>query len=181
MSTDPNPGPPSRPDRPLRLFLALWPSPRVRLALQARQGAWRWSDTAARVAPERLHLTLHFLGDVPRERLPELQQGLRVEFKRFELVFAAAALWPHGVAVLLPEATPPALLALHADLQHALQSLRLPTEARAFRPHLTLARHAGASLPPGQTMPLRWSVRGYVLVSSERGPRTGYRIVARYA
>jgi RNA 2',3'-cyclic 3'-phosphodiesterase len=152
----------------------------MRLALQARQAAWRWSDTAARVAPERLHLTLHFLGDVPRARLPELQQGLQVDFKRFELIFAAAALWSQGVAVLLPAAMPPALLALHADLKRALQSLRMPTEARPFRPHLTLARHAGGSAPPSQATPIRWSVRGYVLVSSERGPQQGYRILARY-
>jgi 2'-5' RNA ligase len=177
----PGPTPPPHPDRPLRLFLALWPGPTVRLALQARQGEWRWSDTAARAAPERLHLTLHFLGDVPRERLTELQQGLRVEFKRFELVFAAAALWPRGVAVLIPAAAPPELLALHAGLKQALRSLRLPTEARTFRPHLTLARHAAGSLPPGVTTSIRWNVRGYVLVSSERGPRPGYRIVARYA
>ena len=173
--------PPPQPDRPLRLFLALWPGPAVRLALQARQSEWRWSDTAARVAPERLHLTLHFLGDVPRDRLPELRQGLQVDFARFELVFAAAALWPRGVAVLLPTAAPPALLALHADLKQALRSLRVPTEARTFRPHLTLARHASGSQPPERMLPLRWGVRGYVLVSSERGQQSGYRIVARYA
>jgi 2'-5' RNA ligase len=177
----PAPRPPPQPDRPLRLFLALWPGPAVRLVLQARQREWRWSETAARVAPERLHLTLHFLGDVPRDRLPELRQGLQVDFERFELVFAAAALWPRGVAVLLPAAAPPALLALHAELKQALQSLRVPTEARAFRPHLTLARHAEGSLAPDVVLPIRWSVRGYALVSSERGQQSGYRIVARYA
>lgn len=176
----PNPNPQLHPDRPLRLFLALWPGPTVRLALQAQQATWRWSNTATRVAPERLHLTLHFLGDVPRERLPELQPGLHVEFKRFELVFAAPALWSHGVAVLMPAATPPALLGLHTALRHALQSLRMPTDARPFRPHLTLARHAEGSLPPTPTSPIRWSVRGYVLVSSGRGAQQGYSILARY-
>ena len=36
---------------------------------------------AKRVRAERLHLTLHFLGDVPRERLPALGEALSVPLR----------------------------------------------------------------------------------------------------
>ena len=57
----------------LRLFIALWPDTRVRAALVESAGQWSWNAGAARERPERLHLTLHFLGDVPRHRAPALR------------------------------------------------------------------------------------------------------------
>jgi 2'-5' RNA ligase len=118
----------------VRLFIALWPGPRTREALQARRDAWHWSPAARPVQSERLHLTLHFIGAVARSRLPEITVGLR-----------------------------------------------LPTEARSFRPHVTLARHAQGSAPPAApTSPLRWPARGYALVESRGGAIAGYHVLQRY-
>lgn len=55
-----------------RLFLALWPDPAVRHQLRAARDAWQWPRGATPVHADKLHLTLHFLGDVPGARLPEL-------------------------------------------------------------------------------------------------------------
>lgn len=160
-----------------RLFLALWPDAAVQGGLAALQSRWSWPAGAAVTPPERLHVTLHFIGPVARERLPEVVAGLAVPCPPFELAFGTPALWPHGLAVLQPAAPPPALQALHERLADALRALALPVEARAFKPHVTFARRAhGAARPPAGA-PLRWPVDGYALVESDRG----YRVLERYA
>jgi RNA 2',3'-cyclic 3'-phosphodiesterase len=159
-----------------RLFLALWPDTAVRTGLVALQSRWAWPAGAAVTPAERLHVTLHFIGAVARERLPELEAGLAVPCPPFELSFGAPALWPHGLAVLLPAAPPPALPALHERLAGALQALALPVEARAFKPHVTFARRAGGATRPPAAPALRWPVAGYALVESERG----YRVLKHY-
>lgn len=133
------------------------------------------------VPVERLHLTLHFLGEVPLHRLLELKPALRVAWRSFDLLLGRAELWPHGVAVLRPVAPPAPLLQLHASIGEALQGLALPFEARAFRPHVTLARHAHGATPPAQDHALRWRVRSYALVESLPQPAASYRVLQRYA
>jgi 2'-5' RNA ligase len=165
-----------------RLFLALWPRPVARDALREWRDAWHWPSGAAPVHTDKLHLTLHFIGNVPRERLSDVAQGLAVPFGGFELSFGHAALWPHGLAVLQPQATPAHLLQLHAALRDALQRLELPTEERAFRAHVTLARRAAGATAPVEGPGLRWRVRGYELMESRLGAAGGgYRVVQRYA
>ena len=157
----------------LRLFIGLWPDDATRLALAGWQRAWRWPAGAAPVVPERLHLTVHFLGQVEESRLPELVAGLRLPpFEPFELRLGHAEVWPRGLAVLCPDEIPAGLARLHADLADALRRLALPVEARPFRPHLSLARKAAAAAPPAEAIELRWRVGGYALVQSERGYRT---------
>ena len=164
-----------------RLFLALWPGPATREGLVGWRDAWRWPAQAAPVRADKLHMTLHFIGDVPRDRLSDLTQGLDVPFGAFELCFGSASLWPHGLAVLQPEATPKPLLQLHAALRDALQRLVLPTEERVFRAHVTLARRAAGASPPADGPALRWRVRGYELMESRLGAAGGYKVVHRYA
>lgn len=164
--------------RALRLFIALWPTLAVRAALRARRDAIGWPPRASVVADERLHLTLHFIGDVPHEVWPHLLPALQWPCPRIDFALGPAELWRHGLAVLPVIAVPEPLLALHAALAGALARLGLPVEQRPFRPHVTLARRAaGARLPP-PAEPLRWRTDGYVLVNSD--PLDGYRLLARY-
>lgn len=165
---------------PLRLFLALWPDPALRARLAALQQAWTWPPRAAQVRADRLHLTLHFLGDVAAPRLSELVHGLRVPFEPFEMRFGCPEVWPGGIAVLSARETPPALSRLHAALGTALRALALPVEARPFRPHVTLARRAGGAQPPGMGPDFPWRAQaGYVLVRSLPGD-AGYEPLARF-
>lgn len=159
-----------------RLFVALWPDAAALRALAAWQARWAWPRGAAVVAPAQLHLTLHFIGAVPTGRLTELALGLARPMHPFELDLDRTELWPQGLAVLRPDAVPAALTALHTELQAALQQLALPVQARAFRPHVTLARRATGALPPSEPATLQWSVRGYALVQS----RSGYQTLAHY-
>ncbi len=161
-----------------RLFIALWPDPAVRDALAAWSEQWQWNARASRVRAERLHLTLHFLGDVPRALLPALKPVLRLPFAPFTLALGRGAVWRGGVAVLEPDPVPLRLHQLHDALGEALRGLALPIETRPYRPHLTLARRASAALSPGRGPRLRWPVHSYALVESR--PTAGYEVIQAY-
>ena len=164
-----------------RLFVALWPDATVRAALAAWRDACIWPARAAVVATPKLHMTLHFIGDVAADRLPAIVQGLRVPLQRFELVLDQCVAWPGGLVVLQPGQTPAALLALHAACADALRALELPLERRPFRAHVTLARGAsGAGLAALSAAP-RWRVDGYCLVRSHRASGGDYEVLARWA
>jgi RNA 2',3'-cyclic 3'-phosphodiesterase len=164
----------------VRLFLALWPEPTTRAAIAEWQRSWQWPPEAALVAPERLHLTLHFLGNVPAQQLPQLAAGLQVGFEALALPLERSEVWPHGVAVLRPEHTPTALKRLHAALGDALTGLGLPAEDRPFRAHVTLARRASGAVPPASGPGLCWEARqGFVLVRSLPAG-AGYEVLERF-
>ena len=162
-----------------RLFLALWPPPEVAAALLSRYDSARTDASARMETPSRVHLTLHFLGHVARERLEGLCAGLHVSFVPFDLYLRDCTRWPHGLVVAEPDALPAALVDLHASLGRALESLGLPTERRALRAHLTLARRHAASRPavPTGSAPLRWTVRQYVLAESAGDAQRDYRVL----
>ncbi|MDQ3058305.1 MAG: 2'-5' RNA ligase family protein [Pseudomonadota bacterium] len=145
------------------------------------QRAWRWKSGAALVRAEKLHLTLHFIGAVPRQRLTQLIAELKVPFTPFELDVGQPALWHPGLAVLEPHASPAGLLRLHEALSEALLRLDLPREMRPYRPHITLARRAGRSEAPAGQPALRWLVQDYALMESVAAPLDQYRLLQRYA
>jgi len=158
-----------------RLFLALWPDPAVRAALRAARDAWTWPRGASPVHTDKLHVTLHFLGDQPAASLPALLDGCAVPFTPFTLALERAELWHNGIATLVPAAPPAALLDLHARLAQALAALGLQPEARAYRPHVTMARRAGGVAVPQAGPAIEWNVSGYALVESRGGTYTVLR------
>lgn len=163
-----------------RLFLALCPGRAVQAALTAHADAWRWNEEVARYAPPDWHVTLHFIGAVPRTRIDALRAGLDVPLQPFELRFGEPALWPHGLAVLLPMALPAVLQALHDRLGQRLRQLDLPTDERPYRPHLTLARRAPTARPPAQWPAWGWQVQGYALMESTGDAAQRYRVLQQY-
>lgn len=159
----------------LRLFLGLWPATLERIALQRHAEAWQWPASARRTHPQRLHLTLHFLGEVATGRLQALKEGLDLEWEGCDLRLDQAQVWPGGIAVLEAGTVPPALQRLHAVLAERLRALGLPVEARRYRPHATLARKAGGARPPAAFEPLPWPTGPHFhLVRSLPGGR-GYQ------
>lgn len=165
--------------RKARLFLALWPTPRVRAALAACRDRNHWPRGAAATPDEKLHLTLHFIGALALDRVAAVADGLQVAAGTFDLRLDASASWPGGVAVLCPQTAPEGLLALHAALGERLHAMALPVEPRPYRPHVTLARRTGG-VPPAAPQPtLHWRARSYVLVQSM--PDGRYRVLRRYA
>lgn len=123
-----------------RLFFALWPPPAVAVALVHE--AATAAIAGRRVPPERLHLTLAFLGSVAPERLAPLQAAAgEVRIPRFELDLCRFGWFPRPqVAWIAPLTAPPALQTLVAAVSAAAAQAQVEIEPRAFRPHLTLAR-----------------------------------------
>lgn len=163
-----------------RLFLGLFPDEPVRRDLAAWRDAWKWPRSATPVRTERLHLTLHFIGDVERERVPELAQALREPFDHVEMRFGRAVLWPHGVAVLEPDQLAPGLADLHAALAGILDAHCLPVDARPYRPHVTMARRAVGALAPSDGPAIAWPLDRYALMESTVGADGGYTLVEEY-
>lgn len=130
----------------MRLFVALdLPHP-VREALQelVRQ-LQRASADVRWVRREGMHLTLKFIGEVPEEKLPLIQEALGEVASPavVELEFRSLGYFPNErrprvlwVGVQASDNLAP----LAAQIEAALEPLGIPRERRAYAPHLTLGR-----------------------------------------
>jgi RNA 2',3'-cyclic 3'-phosphodiesterase len=164
-----------------RLFVALWPDDDVRAALVSHADEWSWAKGARRVPPERLHVTTHFLGPVDRSHIEEIADGIDVPCERFEMRLTQPALWPRGVAVLLPGTTSDAAFSLHARLSGELGRMGFVSDRDTWAAHVTLARDAKGSTPPVVDVNIGWVVDGYALVESVMTPtQQEYRVLRRY-
>ena len=178
----------------MRVFLA------VELSAEARENAAslisrlpvgnakvRW------VAPEKLHVTVRFLGEVPDVEVPEISRGLAEEIDGVESFFiqlegigsfpprgAARVIWI-GITAGLENLTE-----VSERANRALAGSGFPPENRAFSPHVTVGRVRGGRVTsrdlegadfPRTVVP----VDGLTLFMSElspRGPR--YTQLARF-
>jgi len=144
--------------------------------------------------PERWHLTLLFLGDVPADRVPALIDAagpaiaatpamtLRLAGGgRFGSQRRPQVAW----AGLEGDVGP--LVDLARRLAAVASSLRLAVEERPFRPHLTLGRwRPGRPADAALTDRLadyagpEWPVREVLLLESHLGPTPRYDTVASW-
>jgi len=104
------------------------------------------------VRPEGVHLTLKFLGEVEEPREGELRAALAEAAgppspggaeRAVTLAIGGCGVFPdfrRPRVVWVGIAPEPALELLQDRVERAFAPLGFPTEARAFRPHLTLAR-----------------------------------------
>jgi len=98
------------------------------------------------VAPEQLHCTLKFLGEVHAELLPPLTEALTPWLGDVACPIRLTGLGtfpsPQAPRVLYIGVEDPTegLRVLHQRIQEHLQPLGFPLEERPFKPHVTLAR-----------------------------------------
>ena len=129
-----------------RVFLGLWlpsvllePLIKVQTYLRSQQLAVRWTK------PENFHITLHFLGNIPVERIPQLQTAFAANL----VGLAAPTLCidqlgafpkPERPSVLWAgfSSPDPALEALNRAATAAGQHIGIPPEDRPYHPHVTL-------------------------------------------
>lgn len=167
-----------------RVFFALWPDALAREEIASWQEPLR-TIVSGRVLPvENLHNTLVFLGAVPVERMEILLLAAQeVNGEIFQLDFNLARYWGHSqIVYAAPEIVPPQLTLLVQALEHALQHHHFIIERRAYKPHVTLLRHAQWSdtpLPPMQAV--KWAVQDFVLVQTHgEGQGVRYEVLTHF-
>ncbi|TFE19771.1 RNA 2',3'-cyclic phosphodiesterase [Cohnella luojiensis] len=133
--------------------------------------------------PADLHVTLHFLGDTPASRVPDIG-ALAAEAAAATAPFAlalteAGTFGPPSAPRVLwcglaePAARKGALAALHAALGARLAASGFAAEARPFRAHVTLARGGAAGCSPAALV-AAWhgdSAAPFVAPQPESAPR----------
>ncbi len=117
--------------------------------LAARPGG----DGVRWVAPETLHLTLRFLGNVATGEIAPLAERARAGLAAcapFELTLGAPTAFPsprRPKVIALPAEPENALAELAARLERAAVESGLPPEERRFHAHLTLGRVRARRIP----------------------------------
>jgi len=174
----------------MRVFVAVFPPPGVQEALVAAARALP-TDAFRLTAPERVHLTLKFLGEVPPEDLPRLDSALGRAARQAEPFDAAIS----GFGAF-PSATRARILwagigqgaeafrALSRAVEDLLEPEGFAREDKPFVPHLTLgrARRPVRLAPVGADIPdLGFSVGVLDLVESRQGGSgVAYLVLARH-
>lgn len=122
--------------------------------------------------PDDLHLTLVFLGALPRKRMDAALRagaslagapGFSLKLDRFGAFARSGVVWAG------PSEVPAGLTELQARLSEALAAESFSVDGGAYQPHVTLLR--GASLPvvvPGPDVPA-WDVDRFALYESHPG------------
>jgi 2'-5' RNA ligase len=150
-----------------RVFLAIDVPDAVREALKAPLGALEPIGESLRLNPvEQMHLTLHFLGHLPRpdaEQLPPALAPVVARHRRFRLAAQAVGAFPglnrpRVVWAGIGGADLPLLVALQAELGDALRGAGVAFEDR-FHAHLTLARVRRPLRAPERSALRDWSAR----------------------
>jgi RNA 2',3'-cyclic 3'-phosphodiesterase len=135
-----------------RLFLAVNLTDEVRAAVHDATIPLRRAAPGLRwVAPERLHLTMKFLGATA----PDATQALISALTEVAATHAAFAMELSGLGafpnlrqprvVWLGVTPDPKLELLQHDVEARCAALGHPLDGRVFRPHLTLARASGGT------------------------------------
>jgi len=132
-----------------RLFVALRPSAVLRRhcldAIAGGPPGWAWQRE------DQLHVTLRFIGEVERPLAEDIGTALgSIRASTVELGLHGVGFFDQGrQGVLFARAVPrEPLEALHKKVDHALTTVGLEPERRAFLPHITLARRRKSANDP---------------------------------
>jgi 2'-5' RNA ligase len=171
-------------NRPLRLFLALWPDEKIRKSIIDLTRPLRETARARWVRADNLHITLVFLGDVQEGQLNAIREiASEIKGTPFTLQLDRVEHWRRsGILSLVPTTTPDALTQLAENLSKRYRDLELSIDHRPYLAHLTLARnadcHGNAPLLPE---PVIWHNHSFALVESRLTPEGSiYEELNRY-
>ncbi|SDN25651.1 2'-5' RNA ligase [Paenibacillus sp. yr247] len=175
-----------------RLFVGIQLPPDIQRELE------KWKGSLQKVLPfqkwthpQDVHVTLSFLGDASAETA----NALAIELRQLAAATLPLTLHAEGLGVFGPPAAPSilwagvagdldALAALQREVAGACARHGFPAEARAYRPHLTLARRYRTAAGPFSRAALAvgapsggwpvWRVEDIVLYRSHLGRQPAY-------
>ncbi len=164
----------------MRVFVAVFPPPEVREALHRAALALPSSGAFRLTAPEKIHLTLKFLGEISEDALTRAAQALGSACEghgRFEVATSGFGVFPsERKARILWAGTGEGserLRELAGEVEDGLAAVGFERETRPYLPHITLGRARGRPVgfdAGGVSAPaLRFTVCGLDLVRSVPG------------
>ncbi len=156
-----------------RLFFAAWPAPEVQQALGSLARGFEREYGGRAIPARNIHLTLVFLGDVARERLPRLETlAAGVSGARFVLNVDHIEYWRHNRIVWAGiTSCPEALPALVERIEQGLSSAGFLSDKRQYSPHITLLRNARSAPLVVSAPAITWPVTRFSLVESAQRER----------
>ncbi len=134
------------------------------------------------VTSAQFHITLRFLGEQTQEIIEQARDALsHLQFSPFEIELSYAGAFPNmrcpRILWLSGNQGKRELTSLAEAVNKSMDEIGLPSEKRAFKPHLTLARTKGTPLPPQLLMALKkpptlsWCCDSFDLMRSRLTPR----------
>jgi 2'-5' RNA ligase len=131
----------------MRLFIALNLPKKERERVYRAAKPLREGDMPIRwIGADQYHVTLKFLGDVRRERVPAVEEAIAKiaqATKGFSTKFGGFGAFPtirRPRVIWLGLAANPELRCLKQDLEWTMGDVGFDAETRAFHPHVTLGR-----------------------------------------
>ena len=128
----------------MRVFIAIDVPNEIRERLAEVQEKIRTSTNSARwVAPESIHVTLKFIGEMPEKRRDDIDQALRgLTWKHIRVTVRGVGFFPgtRSPRVFWAGLDAASIEGLAKEIDSRLERAGFDKERRAFRAHLTLAR-----------------------------------------
>jgi len=131
----------------MRLFIALNLPKKERERIHRATRSLREGEMPVRwLEPSQYHVTLKFLGEVRKERLPAVEEAIRrvaESTQAFTTGFSGFGAFPtirRPRVVWLRVSATPELRCLKQDLEWAFGDTGFQAERRAFHPHVTIGR-----------------------------------------
>ncbi|MBR9692663.1 RNA 2',3'-cyclic phosphodiesterase [Candidatus Woesearchaeota archaeon] len=160
----------------MRLFVALNISPELEQALD-KLGKELHSLDSLRLA-KHIHLTLKYLGEVPDEKLPKVQEALsEIEFSTIKLQTTKLGTFPR--VLWLGIKLNKELAQLQKHIQRAVRPWAM-NDPRSYKPHLTIARFQHLTAEEGDILKnivkekrieQKWKAESFVLYKSTLTPQ----------
>ena len=166
-----------------RLFFAVWPPAAVQEALHRLAQKARQECGGRAVAQRNIHATLAFLGNVPRERLGEIEAiATETHGARCALAIDRLDYWRHNRIVWAgAERCPDSLQGLAAGLALRLHAAGYGIDDRPYVLHATLLRNARRAPAARAIAPLAWPVDDFALMESvAAGGGRVYEVLRRW-
>ena len=128
----------------MRVFIAVDLPNEIREALSDLQRELRpLTNTVRWVAPDSIHITLKFLGEIPEKRIEDIDAELTgLSWKSFTVTVHGVGFFPgtRSPRIVWAGMEAPTMEGLAEQLDIRMERLGFDKEKRAFRPHITLAR-----------------------------------------
>jgi RNA 2',3'-cyclic 3'-phosphodiesterase len=128
----------------MRLFIAVdLPNSIRKTLIEIESKLMPLTDSAKWVAPESIHITLKFLGEVPIKKMNDIDEALAgLTWKPFTVTVHGVGFFPgpRSPRIFWAGMEAPTMQGLAERLDSRMERLGFEKEKRGFRPHVTLAR-----------------------------------------